>query len=280
MARLARGEKDSERGKRFRAIWQGLFPGQPRAYAGEMLGGISGGTIRNWELGGALPVEVLTRLEQLGVSLDYLLRGEGSPMRETAHDSGGTAAATPSAEAAAPDPKRLARIIGANLKHLRKQRFPGWGGQKKFADYLGLSANDLCVYEYGRSMPNEHRLEEIAGRLGLAAGDLCRPLPDVTVAAAPAAAAAAGPLASSEKAWRDRVDELKRTVARLEGRLEVMEEQNAQLNRKVDELQEANYTLRNLLYVDDTPEARGRRDALLERLGPAIADLVKRREVF
>ncbi len=276
MGRLTRGEKNAGRGERFRDIWRGLFPGQPRAYAGEMLGGVSGGTIRNWELGGAFPETALERLRELGVSLDYLLRGEGSPMIE---NDGEDAAAEPASEAA--DPRRIARIIGANLKHIRKQRFPGWGGQKKFADFLGLSPNDLCVYEYGRSAPNEHRIGEIAARLGMTLDELRAPLPDVVVAPVPTRPASGeGSLAGSEKAWRAKVDELKRSLARLEGRLEAMEEQNAGLNKRIEEMREENFMLRSLLYGDDSPEAKKRRQLLFEHLTPAIVELVKRRGAF
>ncbi len=283
MGRLARGEKDPDRGERFRDVWRALFPGQPRAYAGEMLGGVSGGTIRNWELGGAFPDAALERLQELGVSLDYLLRGEGSPVREDAGEdvvpgAAASAAAAPVSEAA--DPRQIARIIGANLKHLRKLRFPGWGGQKKFADFLGISPNDLCVYEYGRSAPNEHRIGEIANRLGMTLDALRVPLPDVVVPPPPSPAAGEGAFASSEKAWRARVDELRHTVARLEGRLEAIEEQNALLNREIGEAREENFMLRSLLYGDDSPGAKKRRETLFEHLKPAIAEMISRRGAF
>lgn len=70
-------------------------------------------------------------------------------------------------------------VFGANLKHLRRQRFPGWGGQRRFADFLNLSPNDLSVYENGRAMPNEQRLEEMASRLSMTVDELKKPLAGV-----------------------------------------------------------------------------------------------------
>lgn len=183
------------------------------------------------------------------------------------------------------DSRQLAKIIGANLKFLRKQRFPGWGGQRRFADFLNLSPNDLCVYEYGRSAPNEQRLEEIAARLELGAEQLRTPLPGVkpdkgkkTFAEADADESSDSGITPEE--WRLRVEELERQVARLEGRIEVYEKMEERLNSRVNELQEANFILRNLLYVEDTPEARERRDKVLERLGPSMSEMVKLHEAF
>lgn len=279
MARTGGAKKNPARGERFRAICRGLFPGQSRASVAQLLGGVSGGTIRNWELGHGVSEDALARLEEMGVSLEYLLDGEGPPMiprPEGAETPDGNGAdASPS-----PDPKLQARVVGANLKHLRKQRFPGWGGQKRFAAFLGISANDLCVYEYGRGLPNEQRLDEIAARLELSPDDLRRPLPGVTVARPPQANHLTGPLASAEKAWREKADELRQTVARLEGRLSLLEEQNADLSEQVKDLREANYVLRNLLYVEESTEARQRRDRVLEKLAPSIGELVRKSEVF
>lgn len=184
--------------------------------------------------------------------------------------------------------RQLAKIIGANLKFLRKQRFPGWGGQRRFADFLNLSPNDLCVYEYGRSAPNEQRLEEIAARLDLDAGQLRTPLPGVTPDKGKKTSADMDEdeLPDSEississEEWRQRVEELERQIARLEGRIEVYEKMEERLNSRVNELQEANFILRNLLYVEDTPEARERRDRVLERLGPSMSEMVKLHEAF
>ncbi|MDR1519810.1 MAG: hypothetical protein LBU23_06655 [Planctomycetota bacterium] len=182
------------------------------------------------------------------------------------------------------DPKLQARIIGANLRHLRKLRFPSWGGQKKFAEFLNLTANDLCVYEYGRAVPNELRLSEMAARLGMTAEELRRPLPGVKVpppsSEAPAANLTAA-LSSRERGARlEQIEELKRDVARLEGRLEVLLEQNQAKEELIRQLREANYTLRDLLYVDDSSEAGERRGRLLRRLDPSIVDLAGRRDVF
>lgn len=278
MARAGGTMKDLARGERFRAICQGLFPGQPRAAIAEMFGGVSGGTIRNWELGYNLSSDALSRLEDMGVSIVYLLKGEGPPMipLPDAPDS----IPEIGEESFPSDPKYLAKVVGANLKYLRKQRFPGWGGQKRFAAFLGISANDLCVYEYGRGLPNEQRLAEMASRLQMTPEDLFRPLPGITVAPPPKADYLTGPLASAERAWREKADELRQTAARLEGRLEILESQNTQLYEMVQNLQEANYVLRNLLYVEDSPEASKRREKMLGRLAPSIAELVKKVETF
>lgn len=184
------------------------------------------------------------------------------------------------------DPKLLARVIGANLKHLRKQRFPQWGGQKKFADYLGLSQNDLCVYEYGRATPNEHRLAAIAERLEMTVEQLRRPLPGVKVASpAKAVAIAAGSGLNGVPIFQDpevfkQIEDLKHEVARLEGRLEILQEQKQAQEEQIQQLQEANYVLRDLLYTDDMPKSKERRERLLSLLNPSIAELAKRRDVF
>lgn len=175
------------------------------------------------------------------------------------------------------DPKMLARVIGANLKYLRKQKFPGWGGQKRFADFLKVNPNDLCVYEYGRSAPNEQRLEDFAKLLDLRPDDLRSPLPGVKVLPADKGGA---PMAAVEHVWRDRVDSLKQMVAKLEGKLEVMEDQNQRLEEQVAKLREANFVFRSLLYTDDTDEAEQRRKRVLERLDSSIARLMGHPEEF
>lgn len=280
MARTKRSERDVSRGERFRAVCQRLFPGRPRAFVAERLGGVSGGSIRNWELGQSISPEALTLLERLGVSMDYLLRGEGEQMLPPAD----MAAVTAPVPSDADDPKYLARVMGANLKHLRKQRFSGWGGQKKFADFLGISANDLCVYEYGRGLPNEQRLAAIALKVELTPEQLRQPLPGVVVPPPPAPVDRTGYLsgqaAGTDAALRERVDDLKRQVARLEGRLEASQEQIVRQQEQIRKLQEANYALRHLLYVNDSPDSQRRRERLLESLEPTIAELTKWNEVF
>lgn len=274
MAREARSQKDAARGERFRSICRELFPGQSRASIGERLGGMSGGSVRNWEQGYSIAPDALAELTRLGVSLEFLLEGRGEPMLFRTGPSVGAP------ELPAPPHKLAARIIGANLKLLRKQRFSGWGGQRRFADFLNITPNDLCVYEYGRSAPSEQRLEEMARRLGMTAEQLQQPLPGVEMPSPAMGEMDLGPLAASERIWRERVDDLKQTVARLQGRLEATEEQNARLEEQNARLREANYVLRNLLYVDDTDEARMRRDRVLERLEPSITQLVKQPEIF
>ncbi len=271
MARKKRAEKDEARGRRFREICQTLFPGQPRAYIAGKLGDVSGGSIRNWELGLSISPDAMAILERLGASMDYLLLGEGELMSSAAgaHAVPGRAGGDPE------DQKNVARVIGANLKHLRHQRFAGWGGQKKFADFLGISPNDLCVYEYGRSVPNEERLAMIGQRLELTPEQLRRPLPGVVVQSrAPSVENAALPV--GERLLRERLDEMRQQVARLEGRLEAAQEQITALREENSALREANYSLRHVLHVEDLPEARARRERLMERLEPGLAELAKR----
>ena len=172
------------------------------------------------------------------------------------------------------DSKSLARVVGANLAFLRKQRFPGWGGQKRFAEFLGLTPNELCIYEYARCVPNEKRLEDIASKLGLAPEDLLRPLKGVLVPD-DVSRLDGGMSTPREKRLERRIGELKEMLAKLEGRCEAIEEQNRNLLAENRDLREANIVLGNLLYFDDSPEARARRDRLLERLGPSMAKLVK-----
>ena len=185
-----------------------------------------------------------------------------------------TVGAPPPAEAHSGDPKWLARVIGANLRHFRKKMFPGWGGQKQFAKFLGLAANDLCVYEYGRIVPNEARQEEIARRLGLTPEQLRLPLPGVVVPPS------SPPGAATDAAWRTRVEEMQRSLARMEGRMEALQEELARQRERADRLQEANHVLRHLLYGDDSPEAKARRERVIEHLAPSIAELVGRRNEF
>ena len=172
------------------------------------------------------------------------------------------------------DSKTRARVIGANLRFLRRERFPGWGGQKNFADFLGISPNDLCAYEYARTAPSELRLEDVAGRLGLTPAELMTPLPGVTPLPPDA------PIPAKERDWREQADELARDVARLEGGNAVLREQLDERDRRIQLLQEANYILRSLLYSDATPEAATRRRKVLERLSPAMADLIRKHEEF
>lgn len=283
MARVVRSEKDEVRGERFRDICRKLFPGRSRADVGAVLGGVSVSTIRNWEKGYPVSLDVLSRLEQLGVSLAYLLRGEGPVAAQVQAPAPISAAPDPVAAAGHPpadagDPKRLARIIGANLRHLRKKLFPGWGGQKKFAEYLGLAANDLCVYEYGRIVPNELRQEEMAKRLGLTLNELREPLPGVTVPPPPTAVA--GALEPAEQARRELEGEIRQQVARLEGRLDAVQAQVRDQDERILRLQESNYALRLLLYEAMPSENRERREALMERLEQSIRDLSRRRDSF
>ncbi len=182
------------------------------------------------------------------------------------------------------DPRNTARIVGANIRHLRKQRFPGWGGQRRFAEFLNISPNDLSVYEKGRAVPNEFRLAEMALRLELKPDDLKRPLPGVLVAPDGAVDDPPLPPANGDDPeaadWRDRALELEETVLRLEGRLEAYAEQAKRHEEKIRTLQEANFILRHLLYVDASPEAKARREAVLKKLDPAIGELVRFKDAF
>ena len=189
-------------------------------------------------------------------------------------DSPDLAPSAPAMPEGESDPKRLARIIGANLRHYRRKLYPNWGGQKKFAEFLGLAANDLCVYEYGRIVPNESRQEEIARRLNITVEQLRTPIPGV------AALPPAPPRTAAEAAWQARMEELRRVIARLEGRLEAMQDELRREHERAEQLREANYTLRHLLYGDDSPEARERRERVISRLAPSIAELVRKREEY
>ena len=273
MTRTTRAEKDPIRGERFRAICQALFAGRSRSEMGRVLG-VSSGAIRNGEQGYPLSAEAIGSLEAHGASMAYLLRGEGSPLVAIPQEPSGTKATEASSPTEAPvvavdpgDPKWVARAIGANLRHFQKKMFPGWGGQKRFAEFLGLAANDLCVYEYGRIVPNESRQEEIARRLGLTPEQLRTPLPGVVVSPPTA-------VARSDAAWQVRTEELQRSLARMEGRLEAMQEELIRQREQTERLREANIVLRHLLYGDDSPEARARRERVVECLAPSIADLV------
>lgn len=280
MPRAKRAEKDVDRGDRFQKIRRELFPGQPRVQIGQALGGVSGGTIRNWELGQAPSPEALSILEGMGVSLDYLLYGK-APMLTPPNTEQRNEMETAGTELAVTNPKLLAKIIGANLRHIRALRFPNWGGQKKFADYLNISANDLCVYEYGRAVPNESRLNDMAARLGISADELCRPLGGVTVSEADVTDSRRdAQTVREESELLDRIEDLKREVARLEGRVELLQEQNASQEERMQKLQEANYVLRDLLYTDNSPEAKNRREQLFSRISPSISELVRQSEVF
>lgn len=287
MGRTRRLEVNTARGERFRDACRALFPGQPRVQVGERLGGVSGGTVRNWEIGQAPSPEALSCLEEFGVSLEWLLEGRGemmapAPAAKKKAPAGSGAGAAQDKAAVSPfatmEPKLLARVIGANLKHLRRQRFPRWGGQKRFAEFLGLSANDLCVYEYGRAVPNEYRLAAIAERLDMTPEELCRPLEGVAVPEA----AAEPPASPQETVPADggEVEALRREIARLEGKLEMLAEQNAAQAERIERLQEADYALRHILYLDDSPDARERRGRLMERLDPTIRELVRKRDIF
>ena len=270
MARRKRSEKDESRGERFCEICERLFPGQPRAYIAEMLGNVSGGSIRNWEMGQSIAPDALLILERMGVSLDYLMRGEGEPMLPV--DNIPAPQPTP-AQPEMEDQRYTARAIGANLKYLRQQRYSGWGGQKKFADFLGINPNDLCVYEYGRSVPNEERLTQIADRLGITAEQLLHPLPGVTVP--PAISSDTVVMPAGDKMVRERLDELRRQVARLEGRIEAAQDQIASLRSENQSLRDVNYGLRHLLFSDDSPDGKARREQMLESLEPSIAEQIR-----
>ncbi|MDR3211647.1 MAG: hypothetical protein LBU79_07010 [Planctomycetota bacterium] len=182
--------------------------------------------------------------------------------------------------APAKNSKNLSEIFSANLTHLRRQLFPGWGGQKRFAEFLGLTPNDISSYKYGRCLPSEERLQDIATRLGMTPEDLCRPLPGVKQTPLPTGKTEDDAALVAEAAWQEREAELKHAVARLEGMVEVLQGQNEQQNKLLNQLQEANFVLRDLLYVGDAPEAKRRREEILERVSPEIIKLVRLSEAF
>lgn len=269
--------RDEARGERFREVCRLLFPGLARAAIGARLGGVSGSSIRNWERGTSIPEDALERLKDLGMSPEYLIGGVGSPLLNGNGNERHRQPENDELFIGANETKAQARIIGANLKHLRKQKFPGWGGQKRFADFLSINPNDLCVYEYGRSAPNEARLEELARRLDLSPDDLRHPLPGVKV---PSLETLNSPTAATESVWRDRVEELKQQVVRIEGKLEAVQEQNEKLEQQLGKLRDANYVLRSLLYGDDTEESRERKKRVMEKLDASISVLMRHPEEF
>ncbi|MCC8191011.1 MAG: helix-turn-helix domain-containing protein [Planctomycetes bacterium] len=255
-------DNDPERGRRFMEICDRLFPGVSRAELAEKLGGVSSGTIRNWEIGRGLSRGILARLESLGVSLEYLLHGTGQPLTAPRDD----------AEPATPPPALSpAEALAANMRHLRKERFPGWGGQRRFAEFLGISANDLCIYEYGRALPNEQRLEDMAARLGLEPDSLVRLLPGVApVRSSPPTSAVAVMDSRVDDAGQRELETLRREIAVLQAKNEVLQAQVAAQEERIHELREANFALRSAFYLENTPEGAERRRRLLEKLEASL----------
>lgn len=268
MPRKALMAKDKERGERFVEVCRLLFPGLNRTELAKELGGVSAGTLRNWEAGQGISRTILSRLEGMGISLDYLLHGIGQPLSTLERK-------------VTPDALSPAETLAANLRHLRRKRFHGWGGQRRFAEFLGISANDLCVYEYGRAIPNEQRLEDMARRLELAPEALLRLLPDAEPTPPPARAAtdfSEARMAAMERSERE--DKLQREVARLEAMNEVLRHQATAREERIRDLEAANLTLRSVIFMEDTPEGAERRRRLLESFEQSIAELIGKREVF
>lgn len=75
------------RGKNFARICEILFPGESRRLIGAKLGGVSEGSVRNWEKGSTIPNRVLAELARRGVSLTWLLSSEGEMLLPGREDS-------------------------------------------------------------------------------------------------------------------------------------------------------------------------------------------------
>ena len=69
--------KDLDRAKYFVRICDLLFPDLSNQAIGERLGGYPEGTIRNWKKGGSIGNTAVYHLGKMGVSMEYLFRGEG-----------------------------------------------------------------------------------------------------------------------------------------------------------------------------------------------------------
>jgi transcriptional regulator with XRE-family HTH domain len=247
-----------------------FFLGLNRAGIARKLGVVSPGTVRDWEAGAGFSRETLVRLESLGVSMGYLLGGAGTPL-------GGPVEKVPS-PAPLPSP---AEALAANLRHLRRERFRGWGGQRRFAEFLGISANDLCVYEYGRSLPNEQRLEDMAAKLGLGPNVLLSLLPGVNPS--PPFSKAGTDLSdgkANEAARNGEAELLRREMLRLEAMNEVLKDRIASQEKRIRELEGINLALRGIVYAEDTFAGAERRRRLLEKLDPFFAGLPGGHDIF
>lgn len=77
MSRKSINDDNLSRGKNFVKICEILFQGDSRRVIGAKLGGVSEGTIRNWEEGKPIANKALSELERRGVSLAWLFRNEG-----------------------------------------------------------------------------------------------------------------------------------------------------------------------------------------------------------
>lgn len=277
MAKHIENDSNVLRGERFKIVCGILFPGRSRCDIGKELNHVSGTTIRNWEKGYPLPLDAVSRLEEMGASVPFLLRGEGEPLATIPDGSDHSLAGSgPNIKV---DARRLAKVIGANLRHLRAERFPGWGGQKKFAEFLGITPNDLCVFEHGRQVPNRHKLSELSTKLDLGAEGLLNPLPGVKMPVA--ASPRVSPPSVQTKILSDhRVGELEQALARSEGKNEALAEQIRQQQQQIRELQEINSQLKGIIYSEDAPEAKLWRKRLFEQLNPSISELLANREAF
>ncbi|MDR2390611.1 MAG: helix-turn-helix domain-containing protein [Planctomycetota bacterium] len=267
---MSRAAKDPERGGRFREICGLLFPGLTRTEIARKLGVVSSGAMRNWEAGSGFSSSTLARLEKLGASRDYLLAGAGTPL------DGPVEKAPPPVPSPSP-----AEALAANLRHLRKERFRGWGGQRRFAEFLGISPNDLCVYEYGRALPNEQRLEDMATRLGFKPNELLRLLPGVNPSSLLSRAGTDLPGGKADEAARNGgVGLLRREMLRLEAMNEVLRDLIASQEKRIRELEGMNLALRGIVYAEETPAGSDQRRKVLERLGLLFAELAEGHDIF
>ena len=84
MARQHFDDTDVKRGLRLRNIRKKVFSDAGRDAVAMQLGGFSGSTLQNWEDGKPIANTALTKILEAGVSLKYLLTGEGPMIVESA----------------------------------------------------------------------------------------------------------------------------------------------------------------------------------------------------
>ncbi len=63
--------------------------------------------------------------------------------------------------------EKLKSTIGANIRALRYNKFPGVGGAKKCAESFGVSQQQWSPWECGKRLPTETKIAEIASFFGV-----------------------------------------------------------------------------------------------------------------
>ena len=74
-------------------------------------------------------------------------------------------------------PEQLRRNIGANLRRLRMQLFPGRGGAQTCARAFGVSPQQWSPWERGLRTPDENRLARLAAFFGVSVEELMLEVP-------------------------------------------------------------------------------------------------------